>query len=108
MFADYRVPQVLCHEGLLVYSSRLKERLKRKELIPFGDEDEVEIRGASILAVHLLVQQANEEIPLEKDLGDEGERLTSATVDFFLWRRRRLFEEQYHQTPFHRTRSIFY
>ena len=108
MFADYRVPQVLCHEGLLVYSSRLRERLLKKELLPFGDEDEVEIRAGSILCVHLLVQQANEDLPLEKDLGEEGERLSSATVDFFLWRRRREMSQIYGQTPFHRTRSIFY
>ena len=50
MFADYRVPQVLAHEGVLVYSSELQDRLSRKEEIPFGDPDECEIRAASILA----------------------------------------------------------
>ncbi|CAF4268370.1 unnamed protein product, partial [Rotaria sordida] len=28
MFADYRIPQVLSHKGLLIYSSKLKERFK--------------------------------------------------------------------------------
>lgn len=107
MFANYRVPHVLCHEGILVYSDRLKERLSKEELILIDDEDEVEIRAASILPVDLLVRQANEEIPFEKDLGDEGQQLSNATVDFFLWRRRRIHEEEYRRPPFHRTRSVF-
>jgi len=108
MFADYRVPQVLSHEGVLVYSPELKTRLDRKEEIPFGDEDECEIRAGSILAVHLIVNQANEKIPLEKDTGDGGQRLNAPLVDVYLWRKRRQQSQIYEQTPFHRTRSIFY
>ena len=108
MFADYRVPQVLAHEGVLVYSEELKYRLEQKEFIPFGDRDECEIRAASILAVHLIVNQANEKIPLEKDTGDGGQRLNAPLVDVYLWRKRREHEQIYQQTPFHRTRSIFY
>ena len=108
MFADYRVPQVLAHEGILVYSSSLKKRLQRKDIMGYGDEDEVEIRAGSILAVHLIVNQVNEMIPFERDIGDEGQRITAALVDVFLWRRRREHKEIYDKTPFHRTRSIFY
>ncbi|CAF1691411.1 unnamed protein product, partial [Adineta ricciae] len=70
MFADYRVPQVLAHEGVLVYSPELKGRLERKEEITFGDPDECEIRAASILAIHLIANHVNEKSPLEKDTGD--------------------------------------
>lgn len=108
MFADYRVPQVLAHEGVLVYSPELRKRLERKELIPFGDPDECEIRAASILAVHLIANQANDKIPLEKDTGDAGLRLNAPVVDVYLWRKRRQHVDIYEQTPFHRTRSIFY
>ncbi|CAF1933450.1 unnamed protein product [Rotaria magnacalcarata] len=108
MFADYRIPQVLSHEGVLIYSNELKCRLERKEEIPFGDRDECEIRAASILAVQLIVNQANEKIPLEKDTGDGGQRLNAPLVDVYLWRRRRQFTDLYKQTPFHRARSIFY
>ena len=108
MFADYRVPQVLCQEGVLVYASSLRHRLDRKELIPFGDTDECEIRAGSILAVHLLVNRVNEKIPLEKDTGDGGQRLNAPLIDVYLWRRRREYQHLYAQTPFHRTRSIFY
>lgn len=108
MFADYRVPQVLHHHGILVYSSKLEERLRRKELIPYGDEDEVEIRAASILSVEYLVQLVNEEIPLETNIGEQGQRLNAILIDVFLWKRRRNFSNIYNQTPFHRTRSIFY
>ncbi|CAF1069224.1 unnamed protein product [Rotaria sordida] len=108
MFADYRVPQVLSHEGVLVYSNELKRRLEKKEEIPYGDSDECEIRAGSILAVHLIVNQANEKIPLEKDTGEGGPRLNAPVVDVYLWRRRRELTHLYKQTPFHRTRSIFY
>ncbi len=50
---------MLSHEGVLVYSSELKDRINRKEEIPSGDPDECEIRAGSILAVHLIVNQAN-------------------------------------------------
>jgi hypothetical protein len=46
MFADYRVPQVLSHEGVLVYSPELKTWLERKEIIRYRDTDECEIRVA--------------------------------------------------------------
>jgi hypothetical protein len=108
MFADYRVPQVLSHEGVLVYSSELKSRLEKKEIIPFGDPDECEIRAGSILAVHLIVNQASNKIPLEQDTGDGGKRLSAPIVDVYLWRKRRQQSQIYDQTPFHRTRSIFY
>ncbi|UJR30742.1 hypothetical protein I4U23_018262 [Adineta vaga] len=108
MFADYRVPQVLAHEGVLIYSSELKNRLDKKEEIPFGDSDECEIRAASILAVHLIANEANEKISLEKDTGDFGERLNEPLVDVYLRRKRREQSDIYEKTPFHRTRSIFY
>ena len=108
MFADYRVPQVLAHEGVLVYSPELKGRLERKEEMKFGDPDECEIRAASILAVHLIANHVNEKCPLEKDTGEFGERLNEPLVDVYLWRKRRQQAHIYEQTPFHRTRSIFY
>jgi len=46
MFTDYLVLQVLSHEGVLVYSSELKTRLERKEIIRFRHTDECEIRVA--------------------------------------------------------------
>jgi len=108
MFADYRVPQVLSHDGILVYSSELKERLNRHEEIPFGDEDECEIRAASILSVDYLVQMVNEQIPFETNIGEQGQRLNSILIDVFIWKRRRELSSIYSSTPFHRTRSIFY
>ncbi|CAF1178195.1 unnamed protein product [Rotaria sordida] len=53
MFADYRVPQNVS---------------KREELIPFYDDDEIEIRTEFLLGVCYLVNQINENIPLEKDI----------------------------------------
>lgn len=49
MFADYRVPQVLCFLGVLQYAPELMKKL-RDELLPNGSECEVELRGFSIKA----------------------------------------------------------
>lgn len=72
------------------------------------DEDEIEIRAGSILFIYCLVNQVNKNIPLEKDIGDERQRLNAATIDVFLWTKRRGNQEIYRQTPSHWTRSIFY
>jgi hypothetical protein len=46
MFADSGVPQVLSHEGVLVYWPKWKTRLERKEIIRYRDTDECELRVA--------------------------------------------------------------
>ncbi|CAF1491616.1 unnamed protein product, partial [Rotaria sordida] len=86
MFVDYRVPQMLSHKGVLVYSSALKGQLQRKKLILYGDPDEYEIRAESILTVHLIVNHANEKILLEKDT-DVEQRLNAPFVDAYLWKK---------------------
>ncbi|CAF5001456.1 unnamed protein product, partial [Rotaria sp. Silwood1] len=108
MFADYSVPQLLSYEGVLVYSPELKRRIDGKEEIPPGDSDECEIRAGSILVVDLIVNHANEIIRLEKNSENEGKKLNAATVDGYLWRKSVDQEHLYQQTPFHRTRTIFY
>jgi hypothetical protein len=54
MFADYKVPQVLHGLGALAYSPGLEAALAAKEVIPFGDPREVEIRAASVQAVEAI------------------------------------------------------
>jgi hypothetical protein len=108
MFADYSVPQLLSYEGVLVYSPELKSRIDQKEEIPSGDLDECEIRAGSILVVDLIVNHGNEKIRLEKNTKNEGQKLNAAIVDGYLWRKSVDQEVLYQQTPFHRTRTIFY
>jgi hypothetical protein len=50
MFADYRVPQVLYHFGILEYEEQLKRHLFDHKIIKKHSEMEIAIRGLSIYA----------------------------------------------------------
>ena len=45
MFADYRVPQILLHLGVLEYSPSLLNKIESKQEILFASEEETEIRA---------------------------------------------------------------
>jgi hypothetical protein len=92
MFADYRVPQLLCALGVLRYSLRLREALLAEEAI--GAEWECEIRGASIHAVELL--------------RDDAAGCNAIEIDFYLWDEAKARGAQLDQWPIHKKRTIFY
>lgn len=77
MFADYRVPQVLHHLGLLSYSQDLIDIIHNEIEIPSGSQNEIEIRGCSIWAVQLLIEKINH---IEPSL-----KINSVLVDYYLW-----------------------
>jgi hypothetical protein len=52
--ADYKLPQVLRRDGILVYSAELERKIREREIIPAGSEEEVEIRAHTIHAVELI------------------------------------------------------
>ena len=136
MFADYRVPQVLQHLGMLRYSDGLLETLRRGEMLPPGSSLEVQIRGASIWAVELLRRRLVEIMrPGDvKDGGKDEDQITTTetistststststtsiyssnsiinaiTIDFYLWDYAKLHAEEMKDIPIHRTRSIYY
>ncbi|CAF4227999.1 unnamed protein product, partial [Rotaria sordida] len=60
---------------------------KRGELIPFCDDDEIEICTEFLLVVCYLVNHINENISLEKAIEDQGQRLNTAVINDFLWRK---------------------
>ncbi|UCF01425.1 MAG: queuosine salvage family protein [Deltaproteobacteria bacterium] len=95
-FADYKLPQVLRHLGIIRYEIELAELIQRLEHIPPGSPEEVEIRAATIWAVELLRQE----------LGKRGQEVTSAQLDCWLWHLGQ--ENTYRFLPYHRTRTIFY
>jgi hypothetical protein len=49
-FADYRLPQVLRHFGVMTYSDRLAAQVDSGTVLPSGSAAEVEIRAATIIA----------------------------------------------------------
>ncbi len=90
MFADYRVPQLLCALGVLRYSQRLREALEREDKI--GSDWECEIRGGSIHAVELLrTPQCN-----------------AIEIDFCLWDEAKARGSLLDQWPIHKLRTFFY
>jgi len=95
-FADYKLPQLLRHWGILVYDEDLSARVDRQELIPPGAPEEVEIRACTIWAVEMIRQE----------LSRWGHSLPAYQVDWYLW------ETSQHlpldTRPHHRTRTVFY
>lgn len=107
MFADYRIPQALVYFGVLSYSDELTELLRTNHLFRSGDELEVEIRGASIYATDLLVDELKS---LAGDSGCTGDsaQLNAIIVDHFLWDYRREHDLETKHIPFHKVRDIYY
>lgn len=95
-FADYKLPQMLRREGVLVYEPELAELIESYTLIPSGADAEVEIRAATVWAVELLRQA----------LARAGIQQTASTIDYRIW-----LESQSAPpdgVPYHRTRTIYY
>lgn len=95
-FADYKVPQVLREFGILEYSDALRESIRRYELIPAGDEREVEIRAATIWAVELL----------RRELATTGKELAAYELDWRIWQLGQTLPGD--PEPYHRTLTVFY
>ena len=95
-FADYRIPQIMVHDGILEYSDELWQKIDGKEVLLYGSEEEVEIRGCMVTAVEIIRDK----------LREVGVLWTAIEVDWTLWQ---LGEEQrFDIKPHHRVLSIFY
>jgi len=95
-FADYKLPQVLRRFGLIGYHPELARRIERRERLPAGSEEEVEIRAATVWAVEAL----------KKAFERRGAEPTSMRVDGWLWQLGQL--EYFRKHPYHRCRTIHY
>lgn len=95
MFADYKVPRVLHGLGALRYSDTLERSLRARELIPYGDPREVEIRAGSVQAVERICQA----------LRLRGRDMPPFEVDWRLWEHG---QGRARPLPYHRTRSVAY
>ena len=89
-FADYRLPQLLRAEGVVLLAPPLARRVDgREELLP-GEEAEVELRAATVVAVDRIAAAAG---------------VDAASLDSALWW---LAQERTDLPPYHRTRTIWY
>ncbi len=98
IFADYKLPQVLRHYGILEYQPSLARRIDAQELLEAGSEEEVELRAATIWACELLRRElASHDHPMNT--------MTAAEIDLRLWL---LGQHSTEMRPYHRTRTIYY
>jgi hypothetical protein len=95
-FADYKLPQVLRHLGIFIYSSELAQKVGNQILIESGSSEEVEIRANTIWAVELMRQE------LER----LGKPLRAYEIDWLLWNLGQ--QDRFREKPYHRTVTIFY
>ena len=96
IFADYKLPQLLRHFGVLEYHPTLAERIDREELLEPGGEEEVQIRAATVWACELLRQTMNDAA---------HEPVTAADIDGQLWL---LSQDIPNMRPYHRVRTTYY
>jgi hypothetical protein len=94
-FADYKLPQLLRHHGVLQYAPALAATVDAREIIPAGSAEEVEIRAATVQACELL-----------RDLlAQQGLAFLAFQVDWLLWQQSQGTPMAH---PYHLTRSIYY
>eukprot|EP01066_Platyproteum_vivax_P000315 Platyproteum_vivax@DN1034_c0_g1_i1.p1 len=97
MFADYRVPQLLRHWGILTYSAELANKVDEEIQISSGSEEEIEIRACTIQACKMIRQQI-EKIWKKKMMDIE--------VDWLLWQLAEASKST--MKPPHHTLTIYY
>ena len=90
-FADYKIPQMLRHYGVISYNLELSEKIDNCVLIPQGSLEEIEIRSVTIWCIELIRQEIKKYAP-----GD---------IDNALWL---ISQDQSNIKPYHRTYTIFY
>jgi|LQYC01.1.fsa_nt_gi hypothetical protein len=95
-FADYKLPQVLRHIGVLRYEKSLAQKVDHHTLLAPGSPEEVEIRANTIWAVELIRQE----------LLERGKNLNAMEIDWILWNLGQ--HDDYRIKPYHRTLTVFY
>ena len=95
-FADYKIPQILRHFGVLRYSRDLAATVDSRLPLPAGSSQEVEIRAATIWSVALL----------RAELSRLGVERSAVELDWLLWEESQAIN--HHAPPYHRTLTIYY
>lgn len=95
-FADYKLPQVLRHLGILRYARPLSQKVDQNILLDPGSLEEIEIRANTIWAVELIRQEMDK----------MGKDLRAFEIDWILWNLGQ--DPEFKVRPYHRTVTIFY
>ena len=96
IFADYKLPQVLRHYGVLEYHPSLAQRVDSQDLLETGGEEEVELRATTIWACELLRREMSRA---------SGRAITAVEIDQLLWH---LGQNTSQMRPYHRARTVYY
>lgn len=95
VFADYKLPQLLRHVGVLRYVESLAEKVDHKVALAAGSAEEVEIRANTVWAAERV----------RRRLAQMGIDAPSHQIDLLLWLKSKAIDDM---KPHHRTRTIFY
>ena len=99
-FADYRVPQLLRHYGIMQYSEHLATRIDNKQEIVLNSDEEDSIRAATVVSVEWIVQELQKLAPTKV--------WTAVETDWYLWQVGERMQNQGELLPHHRVRTIYY
>ncbi len=94
--ADYKIPQVLRHLGILEYSNDLRDLIDREQKIEHDSEMEIEIRANMLYAIELIKNR----------LHQKGINMNSVQIDNALWLLSK--NKEYKDKPHHLTKTIYY
>jgi len=93
--ADYKLPQILNYLGILQYSQKLKNILKKGKIIKKNSSIELELRANTIWAIE----------QLKNELNKKGISIYSFQVDWYLWNKSHCLNLI---LPHHRTKTFYY
>ncbi len=94
-FADYKIPQILYHFGMMEYAPSLKLSIEKFSRLKPGSPEEIEIRSATIWTVEFL----------REALLALGITISAFELDWLLWNKSQNIILDF---PHHRTKTIFY
>jgi hypothetical protein len=95
-FADYKLPQLLRYQGVMIYAPELAAQVDGYQEIAAGSASEVEIRAGTIWAVELI----------RRALAGRGIERSASEIDYRLWSESQTQAPD--MRPYHRTRTIYY
>ena len=95
-FADYKIPQILRHFGIMLYSQDLTRMVDGRVPLPAGSPQEAEIRAATVWSVELL----------RAELLNLGVERSAVQLDWLLWEDSQTINHQ--APPYHRTLTVYY
>ena len=94
--ADYKIPQVLRHLGILEYNEELAQIVDSKQQLKHDSEMEIEVRANMLYALELI----------KNKLHQKGIEMNSTQIDNILWLLSK--NKEFKAKPYHLTRTIYY